>query len=72
MIEAAIVNDADRRSSERLAALLVLVYQVRCSLVHGNKNPDRDRDNELVSWGVSVLEEVVAALQDAMSAPHAP
>jgi len=67
VIEAAAVNDAGRPSPERLAALLALVYQVRCSLVHGNKNPDRHQDNELVWWGVSVLEEVVPALQDAMS-----
>src|SRR5712692_287631 len=31
MIEAAAVNDAGRPSPERLAALLALVYQVRCS-----------------------------------------
>jgi hypothetical protein len=53
--------DASRPSTERLAAIMVLVYQVRCSFLHGNKNPNRDRDNQLVHWGVRVLEAILAS-----------
>ncbi len=65
--ELAMVRNEAAGASDRLAALMVLVYQVRCSLVHGNKNPERQRDNELVKWGVDTLELVVPALEEVMS-----
>ena len=64
--ELTVVRNGDKTPAERLAALMVLVYQVRCSLVHGNKNPDRPRDNELVSWGGFVLDLVVPSLENSM------
>lgn len=64
--EAQLVADDREPSASRLAALMVLVYQVRCSLVHGNKSPDRRRADKLVKWGLSVLQLVVPALEEAM------
>lgn len=65
--EFAVLLDPDRPSLERLGAMMVLVYHVRCSLLHGNKNPDRERDNQLVGWGGRVLDLVIPALETAMS-----
>jgi hypothetical protein len=61
------VRNEQLASLDRLAAMMALVYQVRCSLLHGNKNPQNARDNELVTWGARVLELVVPALETAMS-----
>ena len=47
--------------------MMVLVYCVRCSLLHGSKNPDLERDNQLVGWGGRVLDLVIPALETAMS-----
>lgn len=55
------------QQTERLGAMMVLVYQVRCSLLHGNKNPERDRDNQLVRWGVHVLEVAIPELEAGMT-----
>jgi len=41
---------------ERLAAAAALIYQVRCSLLHGAKHPENDRDAMLVKESVRVLE----------------
>ncbi len=60
-------KDTTQPSSHRLASIMVLVYQVRCSLVHGNKNPDWDRDNVLVEWGDTALRDVLPKLERAMS-----
>jgi hypothetical protein len=62
-------RDARLTPRQRLAAMMALVYQVRCSLVHGNKNPQNRRDNQLVEWGLRVLERVVPVLETAMLRP---
>ncbi len=51
----------------KVAALLRLVYQVRCNLVHGDKmlmggNPQTNRDHDLVWISENVLDIILASL----------
>ncbi len=64
--ELTLVSNESKAATDRVAALMVLVYQIRCSLVHGNKNPQLDRDDQLVQWGLRALDHVVPVLEGAM------
>jgi hypothetical protein len=55
---------------ERLAALMAIIYQVRCNLVHGSKDPTVMRDQELVSTCTPILEIVVSRLTEIMRHHH--
>ena len=48
----------------RLAAVAAILYQVRCNLLHGSKDPGRGRDQMLVRECVRVLRELVPAVED--------
>lgn len=55
------------RTEGKVAALLRLVYQVRCNLVHGDKmlmggNPQTNRDHDLVRISENVLDIILASL----------
>jgi hypothetical protein len=43
----------------RIKALLMILYQVRCNLFHGNKMYGRDSDQEVVSNAANALMEVL-------------
>jgi len=58
----AVVSDATRAAGERLAHLVAVVYQVRCNLFHGEKNPAHLRDHELIRSGDRVLEVLLGEL----------
>ncbi len=51
---------------QRLAAAAGILYQVRCHLIHGGKDPQQDRNRMLVRESVRVLEVLVPALEDAI------
>lgn len=55
----------NRRESTvgRLAAVGGVLYQVRCNLIHGGKDPDRERDTMLVRESLAVLNVLVPALE---------
>jgi len=55
---------------ERLASLMAIVYQVRCNLVHGSKDPEVMRDQALVSSCTPIVEVVVARLENIMEQHH--
>ena len=57
-------------SVERLAALMAIIYQVRCNLVHGSKDPTVMRNQELVSTCTPILEIVVSRLTEIMRHHH--
>jgi hypothetical protein len=57
-----IVNDPLADPVERLAHLMSVVYQIRCNLIHGDKDPDVARDRELVRESKRVIEEVLPRL----------
>lgn len=57
-----VVNDLAATPPERLAHLMSVVYTVRCNLVHGDKDPDLERDRDLVRHSRVVLEEVLSSM----------
>ena len=52
----------------RLASVAAILYQIRCNLIHGSKDPVRERDVMLVTESVLVLQELLPALEAALSA----
>jgi hypothetical protein len=56
------VNDATLSPSARLAYLLSVVYQIRCNLLHGEKNVADARDERLVREGEVIVATAVEAL----------
>lgn len=59
-------SDSTRPSNERIASLMGVIYQVRCNLLHGDKDPDDARDMVLIRSSNTVLESVLPALEDAI------
>lgn len=57
-------SDQTKQGNERLAGLIGVIYQVRCNLLHGDKNPDDARDILLVRKSNAVLQVVLPALED--------
>jgi hypothetical protein len=55
---------------ERLATLMQIVYQVRCNLLHGSKDPTVLRDQELVAACTPILAALVPTLQSLMESHH--
>jgi hypothetical protein len=51
----------------QLTALAAVLYQVRCNLTHGSKNPHDQRDRMLVAESVKVLSVLVPAIEDGAS-----
>jgi hypothetical protein len=60
---AALYRNRGETSRSRLAAVGCVIYQVRCNLIHGDKDPDDARDRMLVSESVGVLRSLVPALE---------
>jgi hypothetical protein len=48
---------------ERIAAVSAVLYQVRCNLLHGDKDPDDERDRMLVSASAAILRALVPAVE---------
>jgi hypothetical protein len=61
---AALYRNRDESAVGRLAAVGGVLYQVRCNLTHGSKDPDIPRDRMLVSESLAVLRALVPALED--------
>lgn len=51
--------DDQLSSRKRLAHLVATVYQVRCNLFHGRKDPRLKRDSELITAGDSIMRAVM-------------
>lgn len=69
----AIYRNPREKPLGRLAAVGGLLYQVRCNLLHGSKDPHVARDNMLVRESVAILKillpELEAAITTRNSAP---
>lgn len=63
--QVAVLRDEGRSDNDRLAALCLLVYRVRCNLLHGSKNPIHERDRVLSGEGAEVIRRVVEIVADA-------
>jgi len=48
----------------RLAAVAAILYQVRCNLIHGSKDPDNERDGMLVRESNRVLKVILTGIFD--------
>ena len=52
----------------RLAAVAGILYQVRCNLIHGSKDPTVQRDRDLVRHSLSVLMVMLPELESSADA----
>ena len=55
-----------REPIHKLISIMLIVYQVRCNLLHGSKDDRVMRDQELVAVCTPILQTVVSALIDIM------
>jgi hypothetical protein len=60
---AAIYRNPKESPAARLAAVGGVLYQVRCNLIHGGKDPDVERDRMLVRESLAVLAILVPATE---------
>ena len=61
---AALYRDKSETAVGRLAAVGGVLYQVRCNLLHGSKDPNNPRDEMLVKESLAVLQVLVLALEE--------
>ena len=61
----------NRRGSvaSRLAAAAGVLYQVRCNLIHGGKDPNSERHNMLVRESLAVLRVLVPVIERELVTP---
>ncbi|EKN3681988.1 hypothetical protein OU500_000371 [Yersinia enterocolitica] len=43
---------------DKLKAVFMIIYQIRCNLIHGEKSPTRTRDTELCDHAAGLVREV--------------
>jgi hypothetical protein len=60
---AAICRNRTESAVSRLAAVGGVLYQIRCNLIHGGKDPDVERDRMLVRESVAMLNVLVPAIE---------
>ena len=60
---AAMYRDRSETAVGRLAAVAGVLYQVRCNLLHGSKDPQVTRDRMLVTESVAILRELLPELE---------
>ena len=60
---AALYRNRRESAAGRLAAAAGVLYQIRCNLIHGGKDPDSDRDRMLVRESLAVLRVLVPAIE---------
>lgn len=68
---AALYRNKAETAVGRLAAVGGVLYQVRCNLLHGSKDPRVPRDVMLVQESLTVLRSLVPALEEAAIAAAA-
>jgi hypothetical protein len=61
-------RNRNETSVSRLAAVGGVLYQVRCNLIHGGKDPDNERDKMLVRESLTVLNVLVPAIEERLGA----
>lgn len=61
---AGLYRDLRETAVGRLAAVGGLIYQVRCNLMHGAKDPGSPRDRMLVAESLAVLRILVPAIEE--------
>jgi len=69
---AAMYRNKKETAVSRLAAVAAVLYQVRCNLIHGSKDPQVERDRMLVAESLAILTVLVPALEQACLAWRQP
>jgi hypothetical protein len=64
---AALYRNKSETALGRLAAVGGILYQIRCNLIHGSKDPDNERDRMLVRESVAVLKILVPELEKSLA-----
>jgi hypothetical protein len=64
---AALYRNKTETAIGRLAAVGGVLYQIRCNLIHGGKDPKVERDRLLVRESVAVLRVLVPALEEGIT-----
>lgn len=62
---AAMYRNKSETAVGRLAAVATVLYQVRCNLIHGSKDPEVERDQMLVRESLAVLNALLPELEAA-------
>lgn len=65
---ASVYNNESETPVRRLEAVVAILYQIRCNLIHGSKDPQVDRDRMLVRESVNVLHNLLPVLERALAA----
>jgi hypothetical protein len=64
---AALYRNKSEATTGRLAAVGGVLYQVRCNLMHGGKDPQSARDQMLVRESLAILGALVPALEQSVA-----
>jgi len=59
--DATILASSERMPTRRVKSLLMILYQVRCNLFHGNKVYARESDEEVVAHAADALGAILRA-----------
>ena len=62
---AAMYRNKSESAIGRLAAVAAILYQIRCNLIHGSKDPNLERDRMLVKESLLVLRTLLPNLEAA-------
>lgn len=65
---AALYRNGRESSVTRLAAVAAILYQIRCNLIHGDKDPNEERDRMLVRESLAVLHVLMPELERQLGA----
>jgi hypothetical protein len=55
-----ILKNKNNNKSARLVALILIIYQVRCNLFHGNKLFSSESDQIVVRTAANVLQQILS------------
>jgi hypothetical protein len=61
------VADQHLTPVNRLSWLVAVVYQIRCNLLHGSKDPQMNRDRALIVHSLAVLDALIPRVIRAMN-----
>jgi hypothetical protein len=63
---AALYRNKKETAIGRLAGVVGVLYQIRCNLLHGSKDPSNERDQMLVKESLAVLDVLLPELEAAL------
>ncbi len=69
---AALYRNRDELAVVRLSAVAGILYQIRCNLIHGSKDPRSERDRMLVCESLAILQVLVPELERACAQQAVP